>query len=53
MTANTVLRLIARRKQKAIDDHKEGLLDNDEKIIIIAELMALEMDVRREERGVA
>jgi len=49
MTTLTVLRLIARRKQKAIDDHKAGLLDNDEKIIIMAELMALEMDVRREE----
>ena len=49
MTVSTVLRLIARRKQKAIDDFKSGLIDRDERIIIIAELMAMECDVRREE----
>ena len=48
MTVNTVLRLIARRKQKANDDFKAGLLDRDERIIILAELMAMECDVRRE-----
>ena len=49
MTVSTVLRLIARRKQKANDDFEAGLLDREERIIILAELMAMECDVRREE----
>ena len=48
MTANTVLRLIARRKQKANDDLVAGLLTREERIIILAELMAMEADIKRE-----
>ena len=47
MTTNAVLILIARRKQKASDDFKSGLINQGQKITILAELMALEKEVVR------
>ena len=45
MTTNAVLIMIARRKQIAIDEFKAGLIDRNQKITILAELMALEKEV--------